>query len=49
MLAVYVNCVAVLIGSLIGLLCSKIVSAKISDIIKGGAGTVTLVHPARPS
>lgn len=43
MLAVFVNCIAVIIGSVIGLLFSKKISDRMSTIIQDGAGIITLV------
>lgn len=43
MVAVFVNCVAVFAGSVIGLVFSRFISEKITGIIKNGAGTVVLV------
>ena len=43
MIAVFVNCATVIIGSLIGILFSKKISSELSDIISVGAGIVTIV------
>lgn len=43
MLAVFVNCIAVIAGSLIGLLFSKKISKNMSSVIQDGAGIITLV------
>lgn len=43
MIAVFVNCIAVLIGSFVGLLFSKKFSDELSDMIQSAAGIVTLV------
>lgn len=43
MLAVFVNCFAVILGSLLGLLFSKKISDKMSVVIQDAAGIITLV------
>ena len=43
MLAVFVNCAAVIFGSLIGLLAAKKISGELSSIIQTAAGIVTFV------
>lgn len=43
MLAVFVNCIAVIIGSLIGVIFAKKISDKMSDIITTAAGIITVV------
>lgn len=43
MLAVFVNCFAVIIGSLIGLLFSKRISSKMTSVIQDGAGIITVI------
>lgn len=43
MLAVLVNCIAIIIGSLIGVVFSKKISDNLSKIVQTGAGVVTLV------
>lgn len=43
MIAVFVNCATVIIGSLIGIVFSKKISSELSDIISTGAGIVTIV------
>lgn len=43
MVAVFVNCAAVFVGSVLGLVFSRFISEKITGIIKNGAGTVVLV------
>ncbi|MDE5897789.1 MAG: DUF554 domain-containing protein [Treponemataceae bacterium] len=42
MIAVLVNCAAVIVGSAIGLLCSKKITEGLSEAIRTGAGVVTL-------
>ena len=43
MLAVFVNCGAVILGSLIGLLFAKKFTEELSDMIKTACGVITLV------
>ncbi|MCQ2241063.1 DUF554 domain-containing protein [Treponema sp.] len=43
MLAVFVNCAAVVLGSLIGLVVAGRMSKKMEDVIQTGAGFITLV------
>jgi uncharacterized protein len=43
MIAVLVNCAAIIIGSVIGLLCAKKMTAALSDIIQTGAGIVVTI------
>lgn len=43
MLAVFVNCGAIIIGSVIGLLFSRKISKDMSQIVQTGAGIITLV------
>ncbi|MGN0738920.1 MAG: DUF554 domain-containing protein [Treponema sp.] len=43
MLAVFVNCFAVIIGSAIGIIFSKKISGNMSDIIQNAAGIITVV------
>lgn len=43
MLAVFVNCVAVVLGSLLGLLVADRMSRKMEDVIQTGAGFITLI------
>lgn len=43
MIAVFVNCGSVVLGSIIGLLFSKKISKELSNIVQAGAGVVTLV------
>lgn len=43
MLAVFVNCFAVIIGSAVGLIFAKRISSKLTDIIQDAAGIITLV------
>ncbi|HOE09284.1 MAG TPA: DUF554 family protein, partial [Treponemataceae bacterium] len=43
MIAVFVNCAAVIIGSIIGLLFAKKITSELSDVISTGAGIVTIV------
>lgn len=43
MLAVLVNCIAIIIGSLIGVVFSKKISDNLSKVVQTGAGVVTLV------
>ena len=43
MLAVFVNCGAVILGSIIGLLFSKKFSDELSDMIQTAAGIITIV------
>ncbi|AEE16711.1 DUF554 domain-containing protein [Treponema brennaborense] len=43
MLAVFVNCAAIIAGSLIGLLFAKKISAELSGIVQTAAGVVTVV------
>ena len=43
MLAVFVNCVAVVLGSILGLLVAGRMSRKMEDVIQTGAGFITLI------
>ncbi len=43
MIAVFVNCGAVILGSVIGLLFSRKISKELSNIVQAGAGVVTMV------
>ncbi len=43
MLAVFVNCIAVVLGSLLGLLVAGRMSRKMEDVIQTGAGFITLI------
>ena len=43
MIAVFVNCGAVILGSIIGLLFSRKISKELSNIVQAGAGVVTMV------
>lgn len=43
MIAVFVNCAAVIVGSILGLIFSKKISSELSDVISTGAGVVTIV------
>ena len=43
MLAVFVNCFAVIIGSAIGIIFSKKISGNMSEIIQNAAGIITVV------
>lgn len=43
MLAVFVNCGAIILGSIIGLLFSKKITGELSSIVQTGAGVVTIV------
>ncbi|MBP3416132.1 MAG: DUF554 domain-containing protein [Spirochaetaceae bacterium] len=43
MLAVLVNCIAIIIGSLIGVVFSKKISDNLSKVVQTGAGVVTVV------
>lgn len=43
MIAVFVNCAAVIVGSLFGILFRKKINATFSDMVETGAGVVTLV------
>lgn len=43
MLAVFVNCVAVIAGSIVGCLFAKKISSSLSEIVMTGAGVITLV------
>ena len=43
MLAVYVNCATVILGSLIGIFFAKKISKSLSEIIQNAAGIVTCV------
>lgn len=43
MIAVFVNCATVIIGSIIGLLFAKKITSELSDVISTGAGIVTIV------
>jgi uncharacterized membrane protein YqgA involved in biofilm formation len=47
MIAVFVNCAVVILGSLAGVLFSKKISDKMSDVISTAAGLVTFVIGAR--
>lgn len=43
MLAVFVNCAAVIAGALIGCVFSRKISSSLSDIVQTGAGVITLI------
>ena len=43
MTAVFVNCAAIIIGSVIGLLCARRMTAELSDIIQTAAGIVVVI------
>lgn len=43
MLAVYVNCIAIIIGSCIGLLFSKKISSKMTDVIQMACGLISFI------
>lgn len=43
MLAVFVNCAAVIAGALIGCIFSRKISSSLSDIVQTGAGVITLI------
>lgn len=43
MLAVFVNCAAIVFGSIIGLVVADRMSKKMEDVIQTGAGFITLV------
>jgi uncharacterized membrane protein YqgA involved in biofilm formation len=43
MIAVFINCVAIIAGSLVGLLFSKRITGTLSDVVSVAAGLVTLV------
>ncbi len=43
MIAVFVNCAAVIAGSIIGLIFAKKITSELSDVISTGAGVVTIV------
>ena len=43
MLAVFVNCITVILGSLVGLVCAKKISKSMSTVISDAAGIITLV------
>ncbi|MBO5730654.1 MAG: DUF554 domain-containing protein [Treponema sp.] len=43
MIAVFVNCIAIIIGSLIGIIFSKRISDNLSRVVQTGAGVVTMV------
>lgn len=43
MIAVFVNCAAVIAGSIIGLLFAKKITSELSEVISTGAGVVTIV------
>lgn len=43
MIAVFVNCIAIIIGSLIGIIFSKRISDNLSGVVQTGAGVVTMV------
>src|SRR5574344_1670360 len=43
MIAVFVNCIAIILGSIIGLLFSKKMSGELKSVITTAAGVVTLV------
>jgi uncharacterized protein len=43
MIAVFVNCAAIIVGSVIGLLCARKMTAALSDIIQTAAGIVVVI------
>ena len=43
MIAVFVNCIVIIIGSLIGIIFSKRISDNLSRVVQTGAGVVTMV------
>ncbi len=43
MIAVFVNCIAIIIGSLIGIIFSKRISDNLSRVVQTGSGVVTMV------
>lgn len=43
MIAVFVNCIAIIIGSLVGIIFSKRISDNLSRVVQTGAGVVTIV------
>lgn len=43
MLAVFVNCIAVIVGSVIGLIFTKKISSRMSTVIQDAAGIITLI------
>ncbi|MCR5613134.1 DUF554 domain-containing protein [Treponema sp.] len=43
MIAVFVNCIAVIFGSLIGILFSKKISGKMTNVIQDAAGIITVI------
>ena len=43
MIAVFVNCIAIVAGSLLGIVFSKRMSEKMEDVIQTGSGFVILV------
>ena len=43
MIAVFVNCIAIIIGSLIGVIFSSRISDNLSRVVQTGAGVVTMV------
>ena len=43
MIAVFVNCIAIIIGSLIGIIFSSRISANLSRVVQTGSGVVTMV------
>jgi len=43
MIAVFVNCAAIIAGSVIGLLCAKKMTAALSDVIQTAAGIVVVI------
>ncbi len=43
MIAVFVNCIAIIIGSLVGIIFSKRISDNLSRVVQTGAGVVTMV------
>lgn len=43
MIAVFVNCAAIIAGSIIGLLCARKMTESLSDIIQTGAGIVVVI------
>ena len=43
MIAVFVNCIAIIIGSLIGIIFSKRISDNLSRVVQTGSGVITMV------
>lgn len=43
MLAVYVNCITIIVGSLLGALFSKKISSNMSNVVQDAAGIITIV------